>query len=165
MGKNKYKEIGSISKKIAMKLQTNPQLCRLLKYTDSNPLSSERPNWDINKEPLLHKNILIIPKINCEELTDNKIVINIPLGSTDLQNDDFAQVTIYIDVFTKMDQWIIEEEDDMLRPFKIMSLVEEEISGKRISSIGTLKFSNFEQEVLDNDVTCHHMTFYVSTND
>lgn len=165
MGKDVMDEIGQVSKKIAVLLSKNQELCRLLKYTDSAPLSKSKEDWDISKNSLIQKNILIIPKVNVEELTDSKVVINIPYAGVDQNNDDFAEITLYIDVFTKMDQWVIEDENDVLRPFKIMSVIKKSLNRKRLSSIGTVEFSSFTLEILDNDVACHHMVFYTSAND
>lgn len=165
MGKDVFTSIGSISKKIAVELGQDQQLCRLLKDTSINPLDKNKPDWDYISNPLLHKNILIVPKVDISELTESKVVINIPYSGLDADNGDFVNITFGIDVFTKLDQWIIENEDDVLRPFKIMERIKKKIHKKRLSSIGIIKFSTFELEILDDDVACHHMIFYTDDNE
>ena len=68
MGKDVFTSIGSVSKKIAIELGQDQQLCRLLKDTSINPLDKNKADWDYISNPLLHKNILIVPKVDISEL-------------------------------------------------------------------------------------------------
>lgn len=159
---NVFVELGNATKKIVQLLCQDQEICRLLKYTQVAPLSPDLPDWDIKNENLLHSNILLIPFLREEDIKENFICVYVPLGETN-ENDEFSTLVFYIDVFTRVDGWLIDE--DNLRPYLIMDRIKKLLNRKRLTSIGQFIFQDFELDLISHEVAKHRMTFMVDAND
>ena len=108
--------------KIVNKLLGDQTLLKLVKYTDSDPLSHpDVPQDEIDK--MLHKNILITPKIPDEDQDKNcYIIVLLDNYMVDPQNEDFKIATVRFDVLCPMDRWVINAKS--LRPYLIMNEID-----------------------------------------
>ena len=88
-------EIGENLFKIANHLQDNDRLLRLLKYTDQNPFSKDKP--EVDKDSIFQKNIKIVPIVKeSDNDTESALAIVFKKGITD-SNIEFKN--IYFDIF------------------------------------------------------------------
>lgn len=150
------KELGSNLFKIAKRLLDNQLLCRLLVNDDSDPLAREV------KDPLtlLNKNIVVVPKIDEQDFNrDSKLALVFPYGEVNNENSEFKNLQFHVLVYTTLDTWIINDEN--LRPFTIMSQVEESLKDKRINGIGVMKYEGFELTTLTDKISCYQMRFEI----
>ena len=123
---------------ICNKLLKNQKILKLLKYSDSDPLTHPDLTEEESDE-LLHKNILITPKIP----DDNKdkesyIVVLLDTFSLDDSNQDFKVIQIRFDIVCPLDEWVINSKS--LRPYLIMSEIDKEFNEKALKGIGNLEF-------------------------
>ena len=131
-------------------------LCRLLVNDDSDPLAREV------KDPLtlLNKNIVVVPKIDEQDFNrDSKLALVFPYGEVNNENSEFKNLQFHVLVYTTLDTWIIN--DESLRPFTIMSQVEESLKDKRINGIGVMKYEGFELTTLTDKISCYQMRFEI----
>lgn len=156
----KFQEMGRAMNKIAQKLNKNQSLCRLLKYMQSNPLSSDLKDWD-STVSLIGSNIRIIPKVRANEATEAFVIISIPEFELS-DNEDFTSCLIAIDIICPMDKWNID--DICPRPYKIMDIIYDELQNSKVTGIGTLQFLSGNQTVIYEEVTDHQMIFQVIAN-
>lgn len=135
-------------------LLNNQKLCKLLYYSNSSPLS--QPDFDTDE--LFNKNIRVIPKVpDFDQEKGSFIVILLDQFAVDPQNIEVKLVEIRIDIICPMDQWAINEES--LRPFLIMSEIQNSFDGIKISGIGSLNFIKAERLVISENYAGYSMTF------
>lgn len=132
--------------KIVDRLLKNQRLLKLLKYTDNDPLSHPDLTQD-EIDKMLHKNILITPKIPDEDQDKNcYIVVLLDNYTVDPENSDFKATFIRFDVLCPMDRWIIK--GSSLRPYLLMNEIDKDFNEKKLSGIGNLSFSTAERLVV-----------------
>ena len=152
-------EVGENLLKIAKYLLSNKRLCRLLKYSDQNPLSKEL-HQDIPIEQILHKNIKVVPLVNeQEDNTESTIVIVFNSGEVDSNNSEFKNLSFDILIYVPLSEWILN--DVNLRPFLIISEVEKSLKNKKVESLGTIKYQGFELNLITDIMSCYRMRFYL----
>lgn len=125
---------------IINRITKDQTLLKLIKYTDNDPLKHP----DLTQEEIdemLHKNILITPKIPDDDTDlNNYLVILLDNYTVDPVNIDFKVVEIRFDVVCPMDRWIINEKT--LRPYLIMNRLDKNFNEQKLSGIGNLKFES-----------------------
>ena len=125
---------------IINRITKDQTLLKLIKYTDNDPLKHP----DLTQEEIdemLHKNILITPKIPDDDTDlNNYLVIILDNYTVDPVNIDFKVVEIRFDVVCPMDRWIINEKT--LRPYLIMNRLDKNFNEQKLSGIGNLKFES-----------------------
>ena len=150
-------EIGENLFKIANHLQNNDRLLRLLKYTDQNPFSKDKP--EVDKDSIFQKNIKIVPIIKeSDNDTESALAIVFKKGTTD-SNIEFKNIYFDILVYVPLSEWILN--DINLRPFLIMTEIEKSLKNKKIESIGTIDYSGFELELVTDIMSCYRMSFSI----
>lgn len=150
-------EIGENLFKIANLLLNNSRLCRLLKYTDTEPFSEEKS--DVPKQNILHNNIKIVPLVKEEETNTESVVAIVFSEGTVVDNREFKRVSFDIMVYVPLLEWILN--DINLRPFLIMSEIEKSLKNKRIESLGTIDYKGFEVSLVTDVLSCHRMRFEI----
>ena len=121
--------------RIVNKIVNNRTICNLLKYPTTDALN--RPAVDGIE--LLHKQILIVPKIYDDE--NDKMSYLVALFDSFMvnpNNEDFKYSTIRFDIACPYDTWILDESS--LRPYLIMQEIDREFNGTKLGGIGTLEF-------------------------
>lgn len=150
-------ELGPILNKIAQYLAKDQSLCRYLMYSDDEPLERTEDKPDINGYDLLNKNILVVPTINAEDFTTaTKICLMLTEGEVE-DNIDFKDITLRILIYTPFKAWVIN--DSQLRPFAVISCIERLLKGKRVESLGTIKYYGFNLRSIDDNLSCYAMDF------
>lgn len=150
------KELGSNLFIIAKRLLGNQLLCRLLVNTDSDPMAREVTNI----LSLLHKNIVVVPKVDEEDFNeDSKLALIFPEGDVNDSNGEFKNLSFEILVYVPLSTWIVNDEN--LRPFLIMSQIEESLKDKRINGIGVMKYYGFNLTTLTDKISCYRMRFEI----
>ena len=151
---NNSQELGKILVSIAKLLLANQNLCKLLKYTDIDPLAAGKP--EIQGISLLNKNVRIIPLVkHDEQKSESKLVLLFTSGENYEENDSFSRVTMKIQIFCPLNEWIICGET--LRPFELISEIKKSLSGKRINGLGTLKIRGFKLITLTDEMGCYEL--------
>lgn len=135
----RFEVMGEDIHKITDKILQNQKLLKLLKFTDSDPLSHK----DLTQneiDDMLHKNILIVPKIP-DTLDTELCYVMIILNSYSVaSNAEFKVADIRFVVLCPMTKWIINSKS--LRPYLMMSEIDTMFNEKRLAGIGNLSFSN-----------------------
>lgn len=146
-------ELGPIIFKIAKALVNNKNLCKLLVNLQDDPLDYEVED----PYSLINKNILLVPEVNKTDFTSaSKICILIEQGSIG-DNKDFKELAINILIYTPLRAWAMN--DLALRPFSIIGEVEKSLKGKRIESLGEIKYHGFELISVDDNLSGYNMSF------
>ena len=133
---------------IINRITKDQTLLKLIKYTDNDPLKHP----DLTQEEIdemLHKNILITPRIPDDDTDlNNYLVILLDNYTVDPVNIDFKVVEIRFDVVCPMDRWIINEKT--LRPYLIMNRLDKNFNEQKLSGIGNLKFESASSLVVSH---------------
>lgn len=153
-----YRELSSNLKLIVGRLLTNQKLCKLLRYNDYAPL--EHDDF-LDTKILLNDNIRIIPKLGVEETSQSRLVLMYTNATKTEDNNEVDEVLFHIFVYTPINEWIINGDD--LRPFLIMSEIEESLNGKVIDGIGKLSSTGFDLDLITDEMTTYRMDFIIDT--
>jgi hypothetical protein len=151
-----YNELGKILQQIALKLLNNQKLCKLLRYTNTNPLEQT----DIaDTMDLFQKNIFIVPKVECK---DSQSRICIILNRADVsQNTSFSGLTVTLSIFCPLESFVIDEPNAQLRPFAIMEEINKTLNKKEVGGLGSLVGGDFEFQYTADDIAYYLMLYSV----
>jgi len=159
MGSNirNFKAVGDNLFTIAQRILDDDDICRLLYYTDKDPLSHE-PMSNNEKMELLHKNVLLVPKVpENDDIKGSYILILYDGFNISLSNPQFKDADLLFIIVCPPENWIINE--GSLRPFMLMSKVDELFNNKKIANIGTLVFTKADRFVLNSQLTGYGLTY------
>ena len=158
MGVRNCGELGITLQKIIKRLLSNQNLCKLLIYTDKDPLSHENI---VDTGILSGKQIRAIPKILPNETSESIVALVVSQGEKDSTNNEFANISIEVFVYTPLEQWIIK--DTNLRPFAIIGEIQSSLDKKDVNGLGTLQCKGFQLNSVTDDMSCYVVQFMVST--
>lgn len=152
-----FKAVGDNLFIIANKILADDDICKLLYFTDSNPLSHDNLSED-EKNALLNKNILLVPKVpENDDIKGSYILILYDGFNQNLANPQFKDADLLFIIVCPPENWIINESS--LRPFMIMSRVDELFGNKKIANIGNLQFVKADRFVLNSQLTGYGLTY------
>lgn len=106
-GQRRFAVMGENMFKIAVKILNNQNICRLLKYQVRDPFDTVKYE-DVNGMDLLHKQILIVPKIyddSVEKMSYITVLFNDFIVNQ--INPEFKVSTIRFDIACPYDEWVI----------------------------------------------------------
>lgn len=153
-------ELGINLVKMATILLDNSRLCRLLKFTDEDPLSKELHPVEPERKTILHKNIKVIPLVNEDESnTESTIVLIFNEGEV-TENKEFKNLLFDALVYIPLSEWTLN--DINLRPFLLMSEIEKSLKNKRIESLGTIDYLGFNLHLVTDLMSCYRMRFSIN---
>lgn len=156
-------DIGRNGQKIIKRLMANQNLVKLLYYTDKDPLN----NPDLTEEQLqnevFEKLIKIVPRVGPKETANSIISVRFTRGRQNPVNNEFKDVTISVEVFVPLTQWIIK--DINLRPFAIMSEIQKSLNGKTIDGLGKMTGGDFDLNFLTEEISDYEQIFKLTSYD
>ena len=156
-------ELGINLQKIVSRLMANDNLVKLLYYTDKDPLSQPNLTDDQKKQLIFEKLIKIVPRVGPKETVNSIIALRVKNGQTLSKNQEFMDLTISIEVFVPLTQWILKSEN--LRPFLIMGEVKKSLDNKEINGLGKMYGGDFDLNFLTDEISCYEQTFYITQYD
>lgn len=154
-------EIGPILQEVVSRLMANDRLCQLLYYTDRDPFSYPILSVEQKRELIYEKLIKVVPRVGSKELDNSVVVVRVARGSKNPDNNQFRDLSIYVESFVPLTQWLINDEN--LRPFLIMGEIQKSLDGKRMNQIGKMVGGDFELQVLTEEVSCYEQGFAITT--
>lgn len=152
MGKNTFT--------IANRIVRNQKICRLLKYHAVDPLD-EYKYADVDGFELLHKQILIVPKIY-DDSTEKMSYITAIFDSFSVNtfNPEFKLSTIRFDIACPYNEWILHEES--LRPYLIMEEMDKMFNQQPLAGIGNLEFVRVDALTLSPWIGGYSMRYRIN---
>ena len=156
-------ELGINLQKIIKRLTSNQNLLKLLYYNDKDPLNQEDLTEEQIKEEDLEKLIKVVPRIGPKETANSIISVRITNGRKNLENNEFRNILISIEIFVPLTQWMIK--DSNLRPFAIMGEVQKSLDNKTINGMGKMVGGNFELNFLTEEISAYEQTYSLITYD
>ena len=157
------REIGANLQLIVRRLMANDTLVNLLYYTDVDPLANQPLTDEQKREKIFEKLIKITPVVTEKELSQTTIAITVIKGNKNNSNNEFRDVSIRIETFIPLNQWLIRHEN--LRPFLILGEIQESLDQKTVNGLGKLDGGDFELSFLTNEVACYTQMFDIITYD
>lgn len=154
MAVRNFQEMGDNLVDLTKRLLTNQNLCKYLEFADNNPL--KHPDIQ-NTKDLLFKRIKIIPKVDPQEDTKSTVVILFNNGFKNSHNPDFKKLNILVYVYVPFSEWVMN--DSQLRPFAIMSEIQDTLDGKQIKGLGRLTLEEFSLDLLSDEMGAYRMNF------
>ena len=140
----RFSVMGNNTFKIANKLMQSQKICRLLKYQTKDPFLSidpvtQKEQPDVDGIDLIHKQILIVPKVFDDSTEKMSYIISVFDDFTVNQlNPEFKLSTVRFDIACPYDEWILNE--NSLRPYLIMQEIDTLFNGQKLAGIGNLQF-------------------------
>lgn len=156
-------DLGVNAQYIMKRLLANQDLLKLLYYTDKDPLSQPDLTEDQIQNEVFGKLVKVVPRIGPHETAHSVVALRIARGRGLAQNNEFKNVTIGIEVFVPMTQWIIK--DINLRPFAIMGEVQKSLNNKKIEGLGKLIGGDFDLNFLTEEISAYEQTFILTSYD
>lgn len=156
-------DLGINAQKVIKRLLANQNLLKLLYYTDKDPLSQPDLTEEQIQKEVFEKLIKIVPRVGPKETAHSIIALRIARGRTDMNNSEFKHVTMTMEIFVPLTQWIIK--DTNLRPFAIMGEIQKSLNGKKIDGLGKMSGGDFDLDFLTEEISAYLMTFSVTTYD
>lgn len=163
MGVRNCKDLGENAQKIIKRLMANQRLVKLLYYTDKDPLNQPDLTEEQIRGEVYEKLIKITPRVGPKETSHSIVTMRVTRGRQNLQNNEFKDVNINIEVFVPLTQWIIK--DVQLRPFAILGEIQESLDGKAINGLGKLKGGEFDLNFLTEEIGAYEQYFYLTSYD
>ena len=160
MGVRNCAELGENLQLIIKRLLKNQDLLKLLYYTDKDPLSHEDLTEEQIQNEVFNKLVKIVPYVGSKETAKSLVVLRVIRGTMNMQNEQFRDIRIGIEVFVPMTQWIIK--DTNLRPFKILGEIQKSLNGKTINGLGKLHGGDFDLNFLSEEISDYE-TIYTLT--
>lgn len=151
------RDIGENMQKIIRRLMANDDLCKLLYYTDSDPLS--HPNLtDEQKEKFLFNKLLkIVPRLDPIEYSNAVVSVVARKSAGIAENTEFKTVVFTVEVFVPITQWLIKGTN--LRPYAILGEIQESLDNKTINGLGKMKGGDFDFNFGSDEMTDFEQTF------
>lgn len=163
MGVRNCSDIGVNAQYIIKRLLANQDLLKLLYYTDKDPLSHEDLTQKQIQEEIFEKLVKIVPRVGPKETAHSIVVVRIARGRGLEINSEFKNLSISIETFVPMTQWIIKGTN--LRPFAIMGEVQKSLNGKKIEGLGKLDGGDFDLNFLTEEISSYEQTFALTSYD
>lgn len=159
MGARNCQELGINLQKICSRLLANDNLVKLLYYVDLDPLDKTALTAE-QKQKIFNDLVCVIPKVGTRTDSKSVIAVYVPKAAGLSGNSEYKTVTIAIDVFVPMTQWIIK--DSNLRPFAIMGEIQNSLNGKTINGLGKIKGGDFELVLLTDEMSGYRQVFTIT---
>lgn len=156
-------DLGVNAQYIVKRLLANQDLLKLLYYTDKDPLNHEDLTEEQIKNEVFEKLVKITPRVGPKETANSIVAIRIARGRGLAQNNEFKNVTIGIEIFVPMTQWIIK--DTNLRPFAIMGEIQKSLNNKKIDGLGKLTGGDFDLNFLTEEISAYEQIFSLTSYD
>ena len=156
-------ELGINLQYIIKRLFANQDLLKLLYYTDKDPLSHEDLTQEQIQNEIFEKLIKIVPRVGPKETAHSIVAVRIARGQGLASNNEFRNITIGVEVFVPLTQWIIK--DSNLRPFAIMGEVQKALNGKKIEGLGKMVGGDFALNFLTEEIGAYEQTFMITAYD
>lgn len=156
-------DIGVNAQYIVKRLLANQNLLKLLYYTDKDPLSHEDLTPEQIQNEVFEKLVKIVPRVGPKETAHSIVALRIARARGLASNNEFKNVTISLEVFVPMTQWIIK--DTNLRPFAIMGEIQKSLNGKKIEGLGKLTGGDFSLNFLTEEISAYEQTFVLTSYD
>ena len=156
-------ELGVNLQYIIKRLFANQDLLKLLYYTDKDPLSHENLTQEQIQNEIFEKLIKIVPRVGPKETAHSIVAVRIARGQGLASNNEFRNITIGVEVFVPLTQWIIK--DSNLRPFAIMGEVQKALNGKKIEGLGKMVGGDFALNFLTEEIGAYEQTFMITAYD
>lgn len=157
------KDIGINLQRIMQRLMSNDDLVKLLYYTDKDPLSNQNLTEEQKEKEIFEKLIKIVPRIGPKETAQSIVAIRVVSGVKNRENTEFKDVTISIEVFVPLTQWIIKGTN--LRPFAILGEIEKSLNGKVVEGLGRMKGGDFELNFITDEISNYIQEFLIISYD
>ena len=152
-----FKAVGDNLFIIAQRILDDDDICKLLYYTDDSPLSHSAMTED-ERMNLLHKNVLLVPKVpENDDIKGSYILVLYDGFNQNLANSEFKDADLLFIIVCPPENWIIK--DKSLRPFLLMSRIDELFGNKKIANIGKLQFVKADRFVLNSQLTGYGLTY------
>ena len=156
-------EVGENLQKIVRALMGNQNLLKYLYYTDKDPLSHEDLTDEQKRKEVFEKLIKIVPRVGPKEDDKSIISIRVSRGATNIENSEFRDLLLSIEVFTPLTQWLLKS--DNLRPFLIMGEIQKTLAGKKVNGLGKLSGGDFSLNYMTEEISCYEQMFSIITYD
>lgn len=155
----RFAVMGTNIYKVLNKLVSNQRLCRLLKYSVRDPFSQDLP--DVDGEELIHKRILVAPKIydSDNEKTSYVAAIFGPFRVNQF-NPEFKTTNVRFVIACPYDEWFLDGES--LRPYLIMQEIDSMFNQKKLSGIGNLEFVTSDPLTLSPQIGGYSMQYVIN---
>ena len=156
-------ELGINLQYIIKRLFANQDLLKLLYYTDKDPLSHEDLTQEQIQDEIFEKLIKIVPRVGPKETAHSIVAVRVARGQGLASNNEFRNITIGVEVFVPLTQWIIK--DSNLRPFAIMGEIQKALNGKKIEGLGKMVGGDFALNFLTEEIGAYEQTFVITSYD
>ena len=143
-------ELGENLQYIIKRLFANQDLLKLLYYTDKDPLNHEDLTQEQIQNEIFEKLVKIVPRVGPKETAHSIVAVRVARGQGLAQNNEFRNVTIGVEIFVPLTQWIIK--DSNLRPFAIMGEIQKSLNGKKIEGLGKMVGGDFALNFLTEEI-------------
>ena len=163
MGVRNCRDLGENAQKIMKRLLANQKLLKLLYYTDKDPLSQPDLTDEQIQNEVFETLVKITPRVGPKETSHSIVTMRITRGRENDENSEFKDVSINIEVFVPLTQWIIK--DVQLRPFAILGEIQESLNGKTINGLGKLQGGDFDLNFLTEEISAYEQYFYLTSYD
>ena len=163
MGVRNCAEVGENAIKIVRRLMANQNLLKLLYYTDKDPLSHADLTEEQKQAEIFEKLIKIVPRVGPKETANAVVAIRFVRGTQNLENNQFRDIRISVEVFTPLTQWIMKGEN--LRPFAILGEIQQSLNGKTINGLGKMTGGDFSLNFLTDEISDYMQEFQITTYD
>ena len=157
------REIGVCLQNIVNRLMANDNLVNLLYYQDKDPLAQTHLTDNQKKTEIFNKRIRLVPKIPPQEEAQSTISVLATSGHRLSENQEFTDITILVEVFVPITQWIIKNSN--LRPYAILGEVQDSLNNKVVNGLGRMTGGDFDYDFTSDEMTAFIQEFHIYNYD
>ena len=100
-----------------------------------------------------------MPRVGPKETAQSIVSMRLVKGSKNSGNDEFRDFLIQFEVFTPLTQWFIKDEN--LRPFAILSEIQQSLDNKIISGLGRMVCGDFQLNFITEEMSCYEISYWI----
>lgn len=163
MGVRNCSELGENVQLIMKRLLANQNLLKLLYYEDKDPLNHADLTQEQIQNEVFEKLVKIIPRIGPKLDAKSIVVIRVVNGAQNVENNEFEDIEIDIEVFVPLTQWLIK--GIQLRPFAILGEIQKSLNGKTINGLGKMVGGDFQCNFFSDEISGYEQRFFITTYD
>ena len=141
---------------ITNKLLKNDTLMKLMYYTQPDCLKADDLTMK-QKQSMLNKNILIVPKIDIQKDCPTYLVIQIGNFEPNKTNPQFLYCEVSFDILCHPDHWILG--NFKLRPYRIAGEINKMFNNEKMTGIGTMQLIGTDDLVMNDDLMGVSITY------
>lgn len=141
--------------KIMNALCENENLKKYLVHNDKEPLKGPSvPTRDV-----FNKRVTVVPQVSENERAISTVAVYVAAFYPNEENEEAFDISLMVEVFVPLTQWMVKDERQNLRPFLIMQEIYKSFNNLDVDGIGRVHRGRVQLNFLTKEISSYRMNF------